>query len=62
VQNTQIRTDYVDIGLELDGRAYQADIAYRTTAELSPSVTRRPSGPRRRPAALRQRHRRLLGL
>jgi hypothetical protein len=31
-----------------------ADIACRTTAELSASVTRRPSGPRLHPAALRQ--------
>src|ERR1700730_7124501 len=42
--------------------AHIADIACRTTAELSPSVTRRLSGLRRRPEPLRRCHRRLPGL
>jgi len=40
----------------------KADIACRVTTKMSPSVTRRLSGLRRRPAALRRRHRQLPGL
>jgi len=42
--------------------AISADIACRTIAEMSPSATRRPAGPRLRPAALRGRHRQFPGL
>ena len=44
------------------GLEITADIACRTTAELSPSVTRRLSGLRRRSEPLRRRHRLLPGL